>query len=142
MNLYHVIFYLLFMVFFYFFNIYFVNINKFFVFMKSAFNDAVFSKMYSFLFHFYTMKRKEVKIFCFNFLVSRYYYYYFFDILVFVSFLLTYYGIFFFHIPSFYFFLIQINFCIYPLLALLIFLYHFYNNLFLYLVSHLCCFFL
>ena len=36
--------------------------------MKSAFNDAIFSEMYGFLLHFYTMKRKKVKIFYFNFL--------------------------------------------------------------------------
>ena len=59
----------------------------------------------------------------------------FFDILlVFVSFLQTYCGICFFHILSFYFFLLQISFCIYLLLALLILLYHFHKNLLLYLV--------
>ena len=34
-----------------------------FIFMKSAFNDAIFSEMYGFLFHFYAMKRKKVKFF-------------------------------------------------------------------------------
>ena len=53
----------------------------------------------------------------------------FFDILlVFAFFLQTYFGICFFHILSFYFFLLQISFCIYLLLAPLIFLYHFRNN--------------
>ena len=37
----------------------------------------------------------------------------------------------------FIFFLLQISFCIYLLLALLIFLYHFHNNLLLYLVLRL-----
>ena len=55
-------------------------------------------------------------------------------------FLQTYYDICFFHILFFYFFLLQISFCIYLLLALLIFLYHFHNNLLLYLVSRLCFF--
>ena len=70
----------------------------------------------------------------------------FFDILlVLVSFLQTYYDICFFHILSFCFFLIQISFCIYLLLAVLIFLYCSDNlllflNLLLYLVSHLCFF--
>ena len=45
-----------------------------------------------------------------------------------------------FHILFFYFFLHQISFLIYLWLALLIFLYHFHNNLFLYLVSYLCFF--
>ena len=62
----------------------------------------------------------------------------FFDILlVFVSFLRTYCEICFFHILSFYFYLLQISFCIYLLLALLISLYQFHNNLLLYLVSRL-----
>ena len=61
-----------------------------------------------------------------------------FDILlVFVSFLQTYYDIFFFHIFAFHFIVLEIRFCIYVLLALLIFPYHFYNNLLLYLVSDL-----
>ena len=38
----------------------------------------------------------------------------------------------------FHFFLLLINFCIYLLLAILTFLYHFHNNLLLYLLSHLC----
>ena len=38
------------------------------------------------------------------------------------------------------FFLLQINFCIYLLIAFLIFLYHFHNSLLLNLVSHLCFF--
>ena len=64
----------------------------------------------------------------------------FFDIpLVFVSFLQAY-RICFFHTLSFCFFVLQVSFCINPLLALLIFLYYFYNNLLLYLVSHLCFF--
>ena len=40
----------------------------------------------------------------------------------------------------FIFFLLQISFCIYLLLAALIFLYHFHSNLLLYLVSRLCFF--
>ena len=52
----------------------------------------------------------------------------------------TYYDICFFHILSFCFLLLQISFCIYLLLALLIFLYRFHNNILLYLVSHLCFF--
>ena len=59
----------------------------------------------------------------------------FFDILlVFVFFLQTYCGICFFHILSFYFFLLRISFFI----IFIIFLYHFDNNLSLYLVSRLC----
>ena len=65
----------------------------------------------------------------------------FFDILlVFVFFLQTYYDICFFQIFSFHFYLLQISFVIYHLLALLIFLYRFHNNLLPYLVSHLCFF--
>ena len=65
----------------------------------------------------------------------------FFAILLVLGFFLqTYCSICFFHILFFYFFLLQINFCIYLLLALLIFLYHFHNNLLLYLVSRLCFF--
>ena len=64
-----------------------------------------------------------------------------FDILlVFVSFLQTYYDTYSFHILSFYFFLLQISFCIYLLPALLITLCYFYSNLLLYLVSNLCFF--
>ena len=64
-----------------------------------------------------------------------------FDILlVFVFFLQTYCGICFFHILSFYGFLLQIIFYIYLLLTSLIFLYHFHNNLLLYLVSRTCFF--
>ena len=65
-----------------------------------------------------------------------------FDILlVFVFFLLlTYCGICFFHILFLHFFLLQISFCIYLLFALIIFLYHFHNNLLLYLISRLCFF--
>ena len=107
--------------------------------MKSAFNNPIFSKMYGFLFHFYTMKRKKKikKIFILIFWPDSN----FFDILlVFVSFLQTYYDIWFFYIFAFHFFLLRISFCIYLLLALLIVLYHFYNNGLLYLVSHLCFF--
>ena len=65
----------------------------------------------------------------------------FFAILLVLGFFLqTYCSICFFHILFFYFFLLQINFCIYLLLALLIFLYHFHYNLLLYLVSHICFF--
>ena len=53
------------------FNIYFVNINSVFVFMKSTFNDAIFSEMYRFLLHFYTTRRKKIKILYFNFLASQ-----------------------------------------------------------------------
>ena len=61
-------------------------------------------------------------------------------VLIFVYFLQTYY-IHFFHILFFfYLFTLQINFCIYLLLALLFFRYHFHNNLVLYLVSLLCFF--
>ena len=60
-----------------------------------------------------------------NFIEIFYPYDNLFDILlVFVSFLQTYYNVYFFHILFFYFFPFQINFCIYFLLALLIFLYH------------------
>ena len=59
----------------------------------------------------------------------------FFDtLLVFVSFLQTYCNICSHNILSVHFFLLQISFCIYLLLALLISLYHFHNNLLLYLV--------
>ena len=62
----------------------------------------------------------------------------FFDILlIFFSFFQTYYNIYSSNILFFYFFLLQISFCIYLLLAPLISLYHFHNNLFLYLVSRL-----
>ena len=65
----------------------------------------------------------------------------FFDILlVFVSVVKTYYDMCFLHILSFCFFLLQIAFCIYILLALLIFLYRFHYSLLLYLVSRLCFF--
>ena len=64
----------------------------------------------------------------------------FFDILqVFVFFTQANYGICFFHI-LFLFFIFQISFYIYLLLALLIFLYYDHNNLLLYLVSRLCFF--
>ena len=56
----------------------------------------------------------------------------------FASFLQTYYDIYSFHILSFYFYLLQISFYIYFLLAPLIFLYHSHNNLLLYLVLVLC----
>ena len=65
---------------------------------------------------------------------------FFYIILVFVCFLQTYSGICLFHFHSFYLFLLQISFCVYLLLPLFIFLYHFYNNLLLYLVSLLCSF--
>ena len=42
---------------------------RFFVFMKSAFNDAIFSETNIFLLHFYTMKKKSQNFF-FNFLAS------------------------------------------------------------------------
>ena len=62
-------------------------------------------------------------------------------LLAFVSFLQTYCGICFFHMSSFFFFfLLQISFCVYLSHALLIFLYNFYNNLLLYLISRLCFF--
>ena len=62
----------------------------------------------------------------------------FFDILlIFVFFLQTYRDICSSHILSFYFFFLQISFCIYLLLAFIMSLYHFYNNLLLYLVSRL-----
>ena len=72
----------------------------------------------------------------------------FFDIFPVVSFLQTYYGFSFFHILSSYFCLLQISFYIYLLLALLIFLHHFYSiqylvflfsiqYFYLYLASHL-----
>ena len=65
----------------------------------------------------------------------------FFDILlVFAYFLQTYCDIYSFHILSFYFFLLQLSFCIYFLPVRLISLYHFYNNLLLYLVPNLCFF--
>ena len=65
----------------------------------------------------------------------------FFDILlIFASFLQTYYDICFFHILSFSFYLLEISFYIYFLLALLVFLYHFYDNILLYLVLFLCSF--
>ena len=61
-------------------------------------------------------------------------------LLIFASFLQTYYSIYSSHILFIYLFLLQISFCIYLLLALLIFFNHFHNNLLLYLVSHLCFF--
>ena len=89
---------------------------------KVLFNDAIFSEMYGFLLHFYIMKRKKANnIFYFNILASRFFFWY--------SFSLFYYDICFFHIFAFHFFLLQISFCIYLLLAFLIFLYHFHNNL-------------
>ena len=45
-----------------------------------------------------------------------------------------------FHILFFYFFLLRINFCIYLLLYLLTFIYHFHNNISLYLESSFCFF--
>ena len=60
----------------------------------------------------------------------------FFDILlVFASFLQTYYDVYSLHILFLYFFLLQIGLPIYLLPAPLISLYYFYNNLLLYLVS-------
>ena len=44
---------------------------SFFVFMKSAFNDVIFSETNTFLLHFYTMKRKKSQNFFFDFLASR-----------------------------------------------------------------------
>ena len=64
----------------------------------------------------------------------------FFDILLVFSFFLQEYFICFFHILFFYFYLLQIGFCIYFLQALSIFLYCFHNNLSLYIVLHLCFF--
>ena len=65
----------------------------------------------------------------------------FFDILlIFFSFFQTYYNIYSSNILFFYFFLLQISFCIYLLLAPLISLYHFHNNFLLYSVSRLCFF--
>ena len=61
-------------------------------------------------------------------------------LLVFASFLQTYYDIYFFHILFFYSYLPQISFYICPLLAFLIFHYYFYNTLLLYLVLHPCFF--
>ena len=59
---------------------------------------------------FYTMKRKKVKITFLSFWLHGN----FFDILlVFISFLQTYYDIYFLYILSFHFSLFQINFCIY-----------------------------
>ena len=60
--------------------------------------------------------------------------------LVFVSFLHTYYNIYFLHILSLYFFLPQVILCFYFLLALLIFLYYLFNIFWLYLVLFLCFF--
>ena len=66
---------------------------------------------------------------------------YFFDILlVFASFLQTYYDIHCSHIFFFSFFILQISCYIYLLPAPLISLYYFYSNLLLYLVSNLCFF--
>ena len=59
----------------------------------------------------------------------------FFDILLVFFFLQTNYGMYSSHNLSFCFFLLQISFCIYLLLAVLIFFYHFHNNILLYLVS-------
>ena len=39
-----------------------------FCFYEKGFSDAIFSEMYGFLLNFYTMKRKNVKIFCFKLL--------------------------------------------------------------------------
>ena len=65
----------------------------------------------------------------------------FFDILlVSVSFLQTYYDTYSSRILSFYFFLLQISFCIYLSPVLLISLYYFYSNFLLYLV-HVSFFF-
>ena len=55
-----------------------------------------------------------------------------------VFFLQTYYGVCFFHILSFYLFLLQISLYIYLWHAFSIFLYHFHNKLLLYLVSRFC----
>ena len=88
---------------------------------------------------FYTMKKKKKKI---KFFILIFWYHgNFFDVLlVFVSFLQTYYGICFFHILFFYFYLFQINFCNFCNLSLTLLnsFYRFHNNLSHYLVSCLC----
>ena len=61
-------------------------------------------------------------------------------ILIFASFLQTYFDIYFFHILSFSLYLLQISFFIYFLLAPLAFFYHFHSNLLLYLALFLCFF--
>ena len=62
-----------------------------------------------------------------------------FDIhLTFLSFFWTYCGIYFSHTLFFNFFLLKIMFCIYLSPAPWISLYYFYNNILLYLVSHVC----
>ena len=58
-------------------------------------------------------------------------------LLIFVSLLQTYCGIYSSHIFFFYFFLLQISFYIYLLLIVLISVYHSHTNLLLYLVSRL-----
>ena len=98
---------------------------------------SIFSKMYGFLFHFHTMKREKVKNFYFNFLASGEFFWYSFSLCFSSSDILWYLCLPYF---LFSFFFLQISFCIYPLLALLIFLYHFHNSFLLYLVAHLCFF--
>ena len=61
-------------------------------------------------------------------------------LLIFASFLQAYYDIYFSHILSFSFYILQISFYIYILLTLLIFLYLFRSNLLLYLILFLCFF--
>ena len=100
--------------------------------MEGSFNDAFFSKLRCFLFHFLYNEKKKVKFFILIFWSHGK----FFEILlVFVSFLQIFYGICFFHILSLNFCLHQINFYIYLLLAFLTFFYHFHINPSLYLVS-------
>ena len=66
--------------------------------------------------------------------------FFFVILLIFASFLQTYYNTYLSRILSFCFYLLQISFYIYLFLALLIFIYYFYNNLLLYLVLFLCFF--
>ena len=90
--------------------------------------------------HTYAIKSLVIIMFRF-FCFSIFFLVFFFGILlVFASFHQAYYDIYFFVIPFFYFYLLQISFYIYLLLALLIFLYHFLSNLLLYLVLFLCFF--
>ena len=85
----------------------------------------------------HTLLNCYLLLLCFDAFASRYF---FGILLIFASFLQTYYDIYFFHILSFYSYLLQIGFYIYLLLAFLIFHYCFYTTLFLYLVLYLCFF--
>ena len=81
---------------------------------------------------FIRRNKKKVKMFYFKFLVTREFFWYFFSLCFNSSEILSYLLL---SCLRFSFFILYLSFCIYHFLPLLIFLYHFQNNLLLYLLS-------